>query len=78
MHTTIIKINGFEYEAEIGYDYTPGCKGSTENGVPMEPDEGPTVEINSIKLIEPGNSFGIDLPEAVREEIEDEILAEYH
>ena len=77
MYLATININGFEYDANVEYTYIDACKGSrNEYGAPVEPDESASIEINSIKLMDGDTAYSIDLPESVKEGIEDEIMEE--
>ena len=38
----------FDEEVTIEYDYTAGCRGARENGVPIEPDSPAEIEFLSV------------------------------
>jgi hypothetical protein len=83
----VIEINGYEYIARVEFTYYKGSKGSRDSfGVPLEPDEPPSVEIDSVYL--DFNSAGapqilnrafnkIELPDEVLADLAVNILEEF-
>ena len=76
-YETTIKINGYEYDCIVDYEYIKGCRGSrNEYGVPMEPDEQPHIEMGEVWLFD-GQWNIVDIPEQAMTDTLNEILAEY-
>jgi hypothetical protein len=61
---------------EVDYSFYPGCKGSTENGLKMEPDTEDEVEVLGVSLADKGQEFYELLSEKVKKKIEDAILSQ--
>ncbi len=75
-YSTNININGYEFDCIVDYEYIKGCKGSTENGVPMEPDEQPYIEMGQVYIFEERWEL-VDIPESAMKDTLDEILEHY-
>ena len=82
----VIEINGYEYIARVEFTYYKGSKGSRDSfGVPLEPDEPPSVEIESVEIdfnsATSANIYKrafnkIDLPQEVISDLKTNILEE--
>ena len=78
-YETVLDIGGSDFDIVCFYEYTKGCKGSWADGLQVEPDEEPVVEISSIKLNyaqpdEPDDFQEIDLPYPIIRNLEAEAL----
>lgn len=69
--TTTVTTYGVEFGVE--YTFYRGCRGAREHGsgVQLEPDEGPSVEIEAICL--PGDVTEQDLSEVLQQKVIDSI-----
>jgi len=65
MSFTAYDEEGDEVPVTIEYTYYGGCKGATENGIPIEPDDPEEVEIVSVKD-ENGDDFELSDEETER------------
>lgn len=46
-----MKLNiNIDVDADVEFTTTPGSRGSRENGLQMEPDEAPEIEVNSVTV----------------------------
>ena len=52
-NTSYEDVNNIEWDLRVEFSYYAGCKGRTECGVPMEPDDEEELEIISLKRYEP-------------------------
>lgn len=75
-YSTTININGYEFDCIVDYEYIRGCKGSTENGVPIEPDEQYCIEMGQVYIFD-GRWELVDIPEKAMKDTLDEILEHY-
>lgn len=74
---TSIDINGHEFDISVAYTFYNGSLGARNDfGVPMEPDEQPSVEIADVYIdLDNNRKFTkITLPIVIIDEIEAEIL----
>ena len=71
-----LEINGHEYQARTEYDYTPGYKGSFQDGLQVEPDEDPEIELGRTEItVEDGDKASwhyLPLTESFDKEITEE------
>lgn len=79
IHETTLEINGYQFDMRVMYKFYAGSKGKrNEYGVPVEPDDPSSVEIERVAIEhgDNGNYFEIDLPQIVLDDIADKILEE--
>lgn len=76
-YTTTIEINGYEFDAIVGYEIEPACKGGTgDYGMKTEPDSPAVINMGEVYIFD-GKWMMIDVPEKAMTNILDEILEEY-
>jgi len=72
----VLTINGHQFDAVAHYEYEKGCKGATEDGLQIEPDVEPYVNIYGVFIAGIACDVKVMLPKLVMDDLEAEILEE--
>lgn len=74
---TFLPLDDDGYDVRIKYRYYAGCRGAREEGLQMEPDEPPSVEIEEVKK-EDGTDLLDRLDDDTVKELEEQAFKDYH